>query len=310
MKKTVLLILILMCIMCGCKENRETVHGFALDTEISFTVNKDDVHIAKKAMKMCKEYEKIFSRTEKGSELYRLNSGELKEPGEQLRTVIEKGMFYSQLSGGVFDITVAPLVDLWNIKERTVPPEDGEIKAVLENVGYSQVELSPFSLSDRKIDCGAIAKGYIADEINTFFAKNGVNNVIMDLGGNVMLRGEYTVGIMNPLDTSTLFAKIKVKDKSVVTSGAYQRYFEYNGTRYHHIINAKTGGNEQNGVASVTVVANKSIDADALSTVIFLKGEEALALCENCGADAIIIKENGETVTTKNFEEKYAYEKF
>ena len=153
---------------------------------------------------------------------------------------------------------------------------------------------------------GAVAKGYIADKLAEYFKEKGVDNVIIDLGGNVEVLGEYTVGIRNPSSPDEVFATIKLKDKSAVTSGAYQRYFEYEGKRYHHIIDPRTGYSSRSGIASVTVISPSSMHADALSTAIFILGEEAISLCsEFPDTDALIITDDADIITTDNFEEKY-----
>ena len=184
-----------------------------------------------------------------------------------------------------------------------------------------------------------MAKGYIADRLAEKFKEKGIGNVIIDLGGNVAVLGEYTVGIRNPSSPDEVFATITLKDKSAVTSGAYQRYFEYEGKRYHHIIDPRTGYPSQSGlssvtvispsspavqvasvniidsrtgcpsesgIASVTVISPSSMHADALSTAIFILGEDALSLCDEFDdTDALIITDKGDVVTTDNFSEKY-----
>ena len=215
----------------------------------------------------------------------------------------------SRLTDGAFDITVAPLVELWDANNRTAPPTDAEIKAAQEKVGYRKISGEPFSLQGACLDMGAVAKGYIADRLIGHFKKNNVTDVIVDLGGNVALLGEHTVGIRNPFSSDEVFAVIKLKDKSAVTSGAYQRYFIHNQKRYHHIIDPRTGKCADSGIASVTVVSPSSMWADALSTSIFILGEDALSLCKEFpDTDALIINENGTVITTDGFAEKYDLE--
>lgn len=293
----------------GCAKKRETVRAFALDTEISITTDAADKKTAEEAVSICRKYEKMFSRIDSESELSRLNSGEIKAPGSELKSLIETGLSFSRLTDGAFDITLAPLTDLWNIKERKIPPESSEIAAALRNTGYERVTLEPFSLGGTKIDLGAVAKGYIADRLREYFNKQGVNNVICDLGGNVMLSGEYTVGIQSPFSEGELFAVMRLSDTNAVTSGAYQRYFEYNGVRYHHILDARTGSCAESDAASVTVVSPCAVNADALSTAIFILGTDGLELCSRFpDTGAILITKDGEYHTTEGFAEKYKLE--
>lgn len=293
----------------SCTENKVTRQSFAFDTVLNITADKKYQEEITEAFRMCQFYELIFSRTNKESELYKLNSGEDLSPLGTLKSVIEFSLTMSDCTDGAFDITITPLVDLWNIKERTTPPTDDEIKAAQEKVDYRKISLEPFSLGGTTLDMGAVAKGYIADMLTEHFRSRGVNDIIIDLGGNVALIGEHTVGIRNPKNPDEIFAVMTLKDTSAVTSGAYQRYFEYDGKRYHHIIDPRTGKSADSGIASVTVVSPSSMYADALSTSIYILGEDALSLCaEFNDADAIIIKEDGSVITTDGFAEKYDLE--
>ena len=306
MKRIILVIALFAFFLCGCTQKRETTRGFALDTFINITTDKKDTEKSREALRMCRNYEKLLSRTDTESQLYKINEGAALS-NEEIKNIIEAAFSLSETSQGAFDITVARLSELWNVKERTVPPSAKEIKEALGKSGYKKVSLSPFYLGEAKLDLGAAAKGYIADRIKEYYIKEGIYNVCADLGGNVFVLGEYTVGIRNPFSPDELYAKITLKDKSAVTSGAYQRYFEYEGKRYHHIINPKTGYPADSGLASVTVISEKSFDADMLSTAIFVLGEQGLSLASDYGADAIIITDSGDFKTTDGFIEKYNF---
>ena len=238
-----------------------------------------------------------------------LNNNSAK-PDEDIEKALEFSLEMSRLTDGAFDVTVAPLVDLWNIKERKAPPTAEEIEKARTSVGYSEVSVHPFNLSQRKLDMGAVAKGYIADKVAEDFKESGVQNAVIDIGGNVVLIGEYSVGIRDPFSPDEIFATITIKDKSAVTSGAYQRYFEHDGKRYHHIIDPRTGYPSDSGIASVTIISSSSMQADALSTSIFILGKDSISLCnEFPDTDALIIMENGEIITTEGFEKKYNLKK-
>lgn len=306
MKKTLFILLISTLLLCSCAEKRITKQSFSFDTVINITADESDEEKISKALTKCQKFEKIFSRTNPESKLFKLNSGTAELENEHLSRVINFGLEMSRLTNGAFDITVAPLSDLWNVKERTAPPEKAEIENAIESVGYQKISHSPFNLNNTEIDLGALAKGYIADKLREEFINSGCKNVIIDLGGNISLIGEYTVGIRNPNSPDKIFATITLKDKSAVTSGSYQRYFEYNGNRYHHIIDPHTGYPTSTSIASVTVISPVSMQADALSTAIFVMGRSGLELLKSFSdTDALIIFENGDILTSDGFEEKY-----
>ena len=312
MKKILLIIIVCFAVFtssCINESKNVTRQTFALDTVINITTNKKDSGKINEAFTLLREYENVFSRTNPESKLCLLNNGQ-GELTEDIEKVLSFSLEMSQLTNGAFDVTVAPLVDLWNVKERKMPPTAEEIEVAKSKTGYKDITLSPFSLGGKTIDTGAVAKGYIADKVAESFKDKGVESAIIDLGGNVVLIGEYKIGIRNPFSPDEVFATITVKDKSAVTSGAYQRYFEYGGKRYHHIIDPRTGYPSEGGIASVTVISPSSMLADALSTSIFVLGREAISLCDNFpGTDALVIMENGEVITTENFEEKYELKK-
>ncbi len=313
MKKLFLLIIVLILIFtvfisCG-KKPPEKKQGFFFDTVVSVSLGKKDIDKTDEVFALCAELEDVFSRTKEGSELWKLNSGKLTDLSPELHEVLKFSLSVSEASNGAFDVTVAPLTDLWNVKERTSPPSSEEISEALSNIGYEKISLTSPKSANVTIDLGGIAKGYAADKIIERLKKDGVKNAIIDLGGNVALIGEYTVGITDPFNPENLYAKIKLKDKSAVTSGTYQRYFDYEGKRYHHIIDPRTGECADSGLASVTVISSSSMEADALSTAIFVLGRDGISLCDKFpGTDALLITTDGEIITTDGFEGKYALE--
>ncbi|MEE0866919.1 MAG: FAD:protein FMN transferase [Clostridia bacterium] len=304
MKKLICLFLSAV-LLCSCGSSRESVQGFALDTVITITADKKHNTIARKALLMCSDYEKIFSKTKEEGELSKLNDGKLVPEGELLE-VLDFALDIASLSGGAFDPTVKPLTDLWDIKSRSVPPSEEEIKLALKSVGYKSVSMYPFNAMGRQFDLGGIAKGYIADKMCEYMKSEGAEDFIIDLGGNVIVNGKYTVGIRNPFSPDEIYAAFELENKSAVTSGAYQRYFEYNGVRYHHIIDPRTGKCAESKVASVTVISPSSMQADALSTALFVLGEEGLSLLEEFSdTDWFIVKEDGTAIYSKDFCHKY-----
>lgn len=234
--------------------------------------------------------------------------------------VIKKALEYSNISQGDFDITVEPLVKLWGIgSDKARVPSGKEIQNAISYINYNDVILGDNSevflkRNGMAIDLGGIAKGYAADEIKKIFEKNNVKKAFINLGGNVYVMGDningddWNIGIQNPLGSKGEYLGIlKVKDKSVVTSGNYERYFIKDGKRYHHIFNPTTGYPAENGLISTTIVSDKSIDGDALSTATYVLGlEKSLNIIESIkGVDAVFVTNDKKVYTTSGLKEVF-----
>ena len=217
-------------------------------------------------------------------------------------------MDFSEISGGKFDITIDPVSSLWDFKaDSPAPPSDKEIKAALEHVGYGNIELNGTSikLSDPNsaLDLGGIAKGFIGDKAKEFLLENGVKEAMISLGGNILIicpeNRDFKIGVQKPFGMDgQLIGAIVTSGNSIVTSGIYQRYFEYNGKLYHHILDTSTGYPVDNGLASVTITGPSSAVCDALSTTVFCLGaDDGLDLINSIdGYEAIIITKENKTV--------------
>ncbi len=223
------------------------------------------------------------------SEVIRVNGAAGERPvkvSPDTFAVIKEGLEFSRMGNGAFDITVGPLVKLWGIgtlKARV--PTDAEIMDARARIGFRDVVLNDDALTvflKRKgmgMDLGAIAKGYAADEVERILEARGVRHALINLGGNVLTLGTkpdgklWRIGIQDPEKLrGEHIGIVEVPGVSVVTSGAYERYFEYGGTRYHHILDTRTGYPVRNGLLSVTIVSERSILADGYSTLIFTLG--------------------------------------
>jgi thiamine biosynthesis lipoprotein len=202
--------------------------------------------------------------------------------------VISKALEYAKLTEGGFDPTVGPLVKLWNIGSEgaKVPPKDA-VAAAVKLIDYRKVEMDPKRLTVRlatpgmRLDLGAIAKGYSADEIAAICQRHRVKAAVIDLGGNVLVFGAkkdgspWRVGVQDPKsDRGDYLGLVTGKSMTLVTSGIYERFFIENGVRYHHILDTKTGYPVNNGLVSVSIMTERSIDADGLSTSVFSLGLE------------------------------------
>lgn len=311
MYKRLLIIILsaIMLIMCsGCAAEKElpkqTAVGFYLDTVITLSAYAEDDQALKDALDECGRYEQLLSRTVEGSDVWRINhaNGEPVEVSEDTMEILRCAIRIAGLSGGVFDVTIAPVSTLWDFtSEAPVLPDAETIAKAAELVDYKKIELDGNTVklpAGMMIDLGGIAKGYIADRVAEYLEKRGVKHAILSFGGNVVAIGlkpdgnQWTVGIQD-IDGATgkSMLKVKVSGGSVVTSGIYERGFDLDGVRYHHLLSPETSWPVQNELASVTILSESSMECDALSTAAFVLGtEEGTKLIESLeGVEAIFI---------------------
>jgi thiamine biosynthesis lipoprotein len=266
-----------------------------------------------------REIEGRMSASLPDTDIARVNAGSGAESAPvpvhpEVFSVLERALYYADLSGGAFDPTVGPLVKLWGIgTDAARLPAAAELNAALPLVNWREVVLDAatgavrLSKTGMALDLGAIAKGYAADEAARVIAAAGVAGAIIDLGGNICVYGvkntaapetPWRVGIQNPQDARGAYLGVLAVEggalgaaTSVVTSGVYERYVEIDGTSYHHILSTTDGMPVDNGLLSVTITAASSMDADALSTTVFALGYEAgRALIESrAGVEALFV---------------------
>lgn len=286
-----------------------TYTDMLFDTVIKIQIlDPADESILDGLKKLCEKYDTMFSATNTDSELYKLNhaNGQPFTVSSETANLIQEGIHYSELSGGAFDLTIEPVSALWNFKadKPTIPSSDAIAQAV-SHVDYTKVDIqdNTVTLEDPEagIDLGAIAKGYIADQVKTYLKKQGIKHAIINLGGNVDVIGtkpdgsKYNIGIQKPFDESgEAITSVQLKDQTVVTSGIYERYFKKNGKLYHHILDPRTGYPCENNLYSVSIITDSSTKADALSTTCFLLGyEKGMELIQSMdGVEAIFITDD------------------
>ncbi len=246
------------------------------------------------AFELCRHYEDLFSKTIPGSDIYRINHAAGKETSCDEKTIelIKKGIYYGELSGGCFDISIGAVTQLWDFHaEDPELPDEEELKEAIKHVDYRKIVINgdKIRLEDPEmmLDPGGLAKGYIADCVSEFLRESGVTSAVISLGGNVVCIGQkvvdkektpFKIGIETPYsDMSEITDTLYLSDQTAVTSGVYERFFEKDGERYHHIIDPKTGYPVKTDLLSATIVApeGKSCDSDALSTTCLMLGKEA-----------------------------------
>lgn len=238
-----------------------------------------------------REIEARMSANRDGTEIAAVNGAAGRSPvrvSPDTFFVVKKALEYARISNGAFDPSIGPIVKLWNIGlEGQRVPEDREIRDALPLVDWKSVVLDErastvfLPRTGMRLDLGAIAKGYAADEAARILGERRVKAAIVDLGGNILVYGKkpdgslWRVGVQNPFDDrGTYLGIMSMGAGTVVTSGIYERFFEQDGKRYHHILDTRTGRPVDSDIVSVTVIAPSSIDADGLSTTLFALGRE------------------------------------
>ena len=292
--------------------------NFFLDTIVTITLyGTEDEEPIDDCFDLLEYYENMLSRTIEGSDVWNINhaGGEPVEVSEETADLIETALHYAELSDGAFNITLAPISIIWDFQNNTgTLPEDEEIKEALKHTNLQAISVDGNTVTladpDAAIDLGGIAKGYIADRVKDLLLSEGYDSALINLGGNVLTVGVkpdgnlWKIGIRKPFgETEETCAVLSVDDQSVITSGTYERYFEVDGKIYHHILDPETGYPVDNGLTSVTILTDLSVDGDALSTACFVLGvDEGMELIESLDyAEAMMINEDGEMFYSSGF---------
>lgn len=293
-----------------------TKSGFYFNTVITVTLyNSSGKQLLEDCFDLAETYERYFSNTITDSDISKINAsgGIPVEVHDETIELLEMGIAYGDLSQGKFDITIGKLSDLWDFSTKALIeesdadmiPSDADIRTALKTVDYHAVVIDGNTVTltnpDARIDLGGIAKGYIADKMKVYLNEHGITSGYINLGGNVLALGEkndggsYTIGIQKPFsEDGSVIASVQITDKTVVSSGVYERYFEVDNTLYHHILDTSTGYPYDNGLLSVTIITEQSVNGDALSTTCFSLGlEDGMALIERTqGTEAIFITDD------------------
>jgi thiamine biosynthesis lipoprotein len=314
-------------ILAGCdmnssnvvKETRPSMH-----TIVTITAVSDSTDLARKALEEAyaelDRLTSVFNFYDEKSELSAINRNAGIAPvkvSPEVLAVIDKAVYVSRMTDGAFDSTVGSLVRLWDIKKRIVP-EKTAIDETREKVGYENIVIdkvaSTVYLKNRgcSIDLGGIVKGYAADRVVEILKGRGIKAGIAQVGGEVRTFGKrpdgsaWTVGIQNPRQKGSgdeIVGVIDISDKALSTSGDYQRYFEKDGRRYHHLIDPKTGYPSLN-CGSATVLADNGITADGFSKLFVLGPKKGIEAAKKAGVEVMFIDCNGEIVMSDGMKER------
>ena len=323
------------CSGCSSPNAKISKSDFYFDTIITITLYQtNDASIIDECFQLADYYEKLLSNKIEESDISKINAaaGSSVTCKDEPIEILKKSITYSEASSGAFDVTIGKLCDLWNFSEISAETEDHKVDAsflpdrkkleeCISHVNYQDIVIDENRVClldpECEIDLGAIAKGYIADQMQAFLLEKGVTSGIINLGGNIKTIGpkadhtSYTVGIQKPFaPTGESLIKVFLSNGSVVTSGIYERYFTVDGVIYHHILDPRTGYSIENDLASVTIINQCSMDGDALSTTCFLLGKDAAMEYIEALADteAIFIDTKNQIYTTSGLQEGTDYQ--
>ena len=305
---------------CSTQAKYQTKYIFAMDTDINIYI--DASRDATELLALCEQaiynFENIVSKTRTGSDVYKLNAGEHVVCDDVTLYLISAAGMVNELSGGLFDPTVAGLVSMWDEceKENTLPSAE-RLEAELALVGFDGVnvgELGEVWLDEGvTLDLGGIAKGYVEEAVSELIKENaqayGVRGYMLDFGGMIGAFGEkpsgenYRIGIKNPDGSGANKGLVELSSGFVSVSGDYERFYTVGGEKYHHIIDPKTGYPAETGLSAVAVISDDGTLADALSTALFLMGYERSVELYESGIfefEAVFFMSGGDVRTTPN----------
>lgn len=306
--------------LSACSPKSESCEFFAMDTYMTISATGGEVEAAlQTAQQAVFAMERRLSATDEKSEIAALNASGRGEVSADTAALLERALVLAEKSGGAFDPTVRPLMELWGFTtEAYRVPETEEIDAVLPLADWESVELSGTEVSlapGQKLDLGGIAKGWASETVCAILREHDVESALLYLGGSVQTLGAkpdgslWRVGVQNPDGSESHLGILSVGECAVVSSGGYQRYFEHDGHRYHHILDPETGFPADSGLASVTVVCGDAVAADAYSTALFVMGLEGAHRFwreHSEELDLVLYTEAGELYITEGLENSFS----
>ncbi|MBN1892304.1 MAG: FAD:protein FMN transferase [Clostridiales bacterium] len=293
-----LLCAMLPVLLFGCNEGESSLEAktadsdfFAMNTYMTIEVRGKE---AKEAVDAGRDevyrLERLLSRTDPDSEVSAINDAAgmtWTKVSNETFLLIQTAVQYSESTGGTFDITIAPVMDVWGFTgDRPSVPGDDEIRDALLLVGYDRVLLDEknqsvlLENSGMSLDLGGVAKGYAGDRVAEVIRQYDIEAALINLGGNITVYGRkpngdpYRVAIADPEDRKTYLGAIKADNIHVITSGGYERFFEQDGKTYIHIMDPKTAQPARSDILSVSVIDPSGLRSDVLSTALFVMGRE------------------------------------
>ncbi|HLE40006.1 MAG TPA: FAD:protein FMN transferase, partial [Nitrospirota bacterium] len=292
MKRVSFIVLIFLPLIAGCSgpktvQKTETIMGTQVSITVVAKTEQEGEAAIDAAMAEVRRFDRMMSLYKDDSEITRVNLAAGKGPVEvspEMIEMVEAARKISELTDGAFDVTVGPLVVLWQmrLKEGAAPTET-EIESIKNRVGYRNI------ITDKKastlflmkpgmiMDFGGCAKGYVADRVAELLKGRGIDNAIVALAGDIRVMGHrpdgssWRIGVQHPRDSAKTLTVLELSDKFISTSGDYERYQIVHRKRYHHILDPRTGKPSE-GMESVTLVGDRGSDGDPLATALFILG--------------------------------------
>jgi thiamine biosynthesis lipoprotein len=292
---------------------------FIMGTLVEITVSHSDPNVIQtvitQAFDEMQRIEQLMSTYLPDSEISRINRAAGKEAvpvSPEVEEVIREGLYWSEQSGGAFDITVEPLVQLWDFDgEKEIIPIENTISKTASLVNYRDIEIKDHTVRLKRrgmaINVGGLAKGYAVDRAISIL-RGKVPSGIVNAGGDLFAFGQknkntpWNIGLQHPRKPQELLAAFAVENQAIATSGDYQRYFIKDGIRYHHIFDPKTG-RPARLMISATIITTEVMDADALATAVFVMGpEKGIEWVDSMdNVEAMVVLEDGSIGYSKNF---------
>lgn len=329
MKRIICILSVLLLLLASCREIYRYTNDvfFAMNTVVN-TIVSDEIGEDTWTEDILSDIENRMSRTLPDSEIFRLNCGEDVILSDDTYKVLEKAMQIAKDTDYAFNPCMGTLADLWDITSgMNTVPSDEEIKEALSfcDVSLAMVYDGKVAIPDGlKIDLGGVAKGYALERASENLSEIAMGKAVdadfcISLGGNVAVSGTsksrkelgqkgWKVGITNPFDKSQTLGNVILERGYVSVSGAYERFFEKDGKIYHHIFDSKTGNPADSGLASAAVISEDGLEADALSTALFVMGLEKSLEFYKGGFycfEAILVTTDGGVYVTEGLKEDF-----
>ncbi|MCO7152896.1 FAD:protein FMN transferase [Anaerobutyricum hallii] len=307
------------------EDESESRDIFAMDTYMTLTAyGKNAKKALDAAVDEINNIEQLVSTGIDSSEVSQINKNGKGSVSETTGYLIKRSKEIYDSTNGVFDITIYPIMQAWGFPtENYRVPGKKELKKLRGLMGADHVlydekkQEVTLNKEGMKIDLGGIAKGYTSSKVMDIFKENGISSAVISLGGNVQtLNGkpdgsDWRVAVENPADTGSYIGVLSIKDKAVITSGGYERYFKQDGKTYHHIIDPANGYPANNGLTSVTIVSDDGTLADGLSTSLFIMGPEKAQKYwkgHSDEFDTILVKDDGSILVSEGLAEYFTSE--